>query len=147
MRQIVYDTKRRTRPIIVTLTKVSTRNEILKNRLVIKQNPNCIDIWLNEVISETARIQRNELHTLHLLAQKNEHESHHIQDILIVDGITYNHSSKHRLPADITLEAAFTREYDNAIYFNSEHIFLSNFSPWGGLPTLFSSPITVKARL
>ena len=38
-------------------------------------------------------------------------------------------SSIHRLPADITLEAANTREYDNAIYFNSEHNFLSNFSP------------------
>ena len=33
------------------------------------------------------------------------------------------------LPVDITLEAAYTREIDNSIYFNSEHVFLSNFSP------------------
>ena len=44
--------KRRSRPIIVTLTKTSTRKEILKNRLVIEQNTNCKNIWLNEVVLE-----------------------------------------------------------------------------------------------
>ena len=33
-------TKRRARPIIVTLTKASTRNEILRYRQEIKRNPN-----------------------------------------------------------------------------------------------------------
>ena len=121
--------KRRNRPIIATLTKVSTRNELLKNRLVIKQNPNCKDIWINEVVLDQIRVQRNELHALHLLAQNKGHDSRHVQEVLIVDGITYSHESIHRLPATINLEAAYTREYDNAIYFNSEHVFLSNFSP------------------
>ena len=121
--------KRHACAIIVTLTKVSTRNELLKNRLVIKQNPNCKDIWLNEVVLDQVRKERNELHTLHLLAMNKGHDSRHIQDVLIVDGITYSHGSIHRLPVGINLEAAYTREYDDAIYFNSEHVFMSNFSP------------------
>ena len=148
VRQIFYDTgvnvdpkeidqvyregnysKRRVRAIIVTLTKVSTRNDLLKNRLVIKQNPNCKDIWLNEVVLDQVRTQRNELHALHLLALSKGHDSRHVQDVLIVDGITYSHGSINRLPVGINLEAAFTREYDDAIYFNSEHVFMSNFSP------------------
>ena len=148
VRQIFYDTgvtvdpkevdqvyregifsKWRARPIIVTLTKISTRNELLKNRLVIKQNPNCKDIWINEVVLDQVRVQRNELHALHLLALSKGHDSRHVQDVLIVDGITYSHGSIHRLPAGINLEAAYTREYDDAIYFNSEHVFMSNFSP------------------
>ena len=148
VRQIFYDTgvavdpkeidqvyregnysKRRARAIIVTLTKISTRNELLKHRLVIKQNPNCKDIWLNEVVLDQVRTQRNELHALHLLALNKGHDSRHIQDVLIVDGITYSHSSIHRLPVGINLEAAYTREYEDAIYFNSEHVFMSNFSP------------------
>ena len=60
---------------------------------------------------------------------KTGHDSRHILDTLIVDGITYSNSSIHTLPADLTIELAYTREYDNAIYFNSEHVFLSNFSP------------------
>ena len=127
-REGIYS-KQRARPIIVTLTKVSTRNELLQNRLVIKQNPNCKDIWLNEVVLDQTRVQRNELHALHLLALNKGHSSRHVQDVLIVDGITYSHRSIHRLPAGINLEAAYTREYDDAIYFNSEHVFMSNFSP------------------
>ena len=127
-REGIYN-KRRSRPIIVTLTKISTRNEILKHRLVIKQNPHCKNIWLNEVVLEQVRVQRNELHALHILAQKKGHDSRHILDVLVIDGITYSHDSIHRLPADLTLEYAYTREYDNAIYFNSEHVFMSNFFP------------------
>ena len=36
-------------------------------------------------------------------------------DTLIVDGIAYNHSTIHKLPNDLTLEMAFTREYDDQI--------------------------------
>ena len=121
--------KRRTRTIIVTLTKASTRNEILKYRQEIKKNPNCKYIWMNEVILDQVKTQRNELHALHILALKNGHSSKHVLDTLVVDGITYSHGSIHRLPVDITLEAAYTREIDNSIYFNSEHVFLSNCSP------------------
>ena len=121
--------KRRTRPIVVTLTKTSTRNEILKNRYTIKRNPNCKDIWLNEIVHEKIRLQRNELHALHQLAIRNGHTSKHVLDTIVINGITYNHSSIHKLPADLTLELAYSREYDDSIYFNLEHVFLSNFHP------------------
>ena len=145
VRQIFYDTgvtvdpkeidqvycegnysKHHTHTIIVAMTKVSTRNVLIKNRLVIKQNPNCKDIWLNEVVLEQVRTQRNELHALHLLALNKGHDSRHVQDVLIVDGITYGQGSIHRLPVGINLEAAYMREYDDAIYFNSEHVFMIN---------------------
>ena len=47
-------------------------------------------------------------------------------DTLAVDGISYNHSMIHKLPNGLNLEMAFTREYDDQIFFNSEHVFLSN---------------------
>ena len=79
---------------------------------------------MNEVVLDQVKTQRNELHALHIHAQKNGHNSRHILDTLIVDGITYSLGSIHLLPADITLEAAYTREIKNSIYFNSEHVFL-----------------------
>ena len=121
--------KRKTRPIIVTLTKTSTRNEILKNRNNIKRNPNCKNVWVNEVVHDKVRQQRNELHAIHLLAQKNGHQSKHVLDIVTIDGIAYSHNTIHKLPADLTLELAFSREYNDQLFFNSEHIFLSNFHP------------------
>ena len=65
---------------------------------------------MNEVVLEQVKGQQNELHALHILAIKNGHVSKHILDTLIIDGITYSHSAIHRLPADITLESAYTRE-------------------------------------
>ena len=121
--------KRRPHTIIVTMTKASTRNDILRNRQEIKKNPNCKFIWMNEVVPDQVKTQRNELHALHNLALKNGHNSRHILDTLIIDGITYSHGTIHRLPAGIKLEAPYTREIGNFIYFNSEHVFLSNFSP------------------
>ena len=49
-----------------TVNCYPSRNELLKNRLVIKQNPNCKDIWLNKVVLDQVRVQRNALHALHL---------------------------------------------------------------------------------
>ena len=121
--------KRKTRPIIVTLTKTSTRNDILKNRNNIKKNPNCKNVWVNDVVHDKVRQQRNELHAIHLLAVKNGHQSKHILDIITIDGIVYSHNTIQKLPADLTLELAFTREYNDQIFFNSEHVFLSNFHP------------------
>ena len=121
--------KHRTRPIIVTLTKSSTRNEIIRNRNNIKRNPHCKNVWINEVVHDRVKQQRNELHAIHLLALNNGHQSKHVLDILTIDGLIYCHSTLHKLPNDLTLEKAFSREHNNHIYFNSEHIFMSNFHP------------------
>ena len=117
------------RPIIVSLTKITTRDAILQNRNSIKRNPCCKEIWINEVILEQVRIQRNELHALYLLAVHNGHSSRHYLDTLIVDGISYNHATITRLPKDLTLELAYIREHNDQLYFSSEHVFLSNFHP------------------
>ena len=121
--------KRKTRPVIVTLTKTSTRDDILKNRNNIKKNPNCKNVWVNEVVHDKINLQRNELHAIHLLAVKNGHQSKHILDIITIDGIVYSHNTIHKLPADLTMEPAFLREYKGQIFFNSENVFLSNFYP------------------
>ena len=113
----------------MSLTKTSTRNNIIKSRNNIKKNPNCKNIWVNEVVHEKIKQQRNELHAIHLLAVKNGHQSKHVLDIITVDGIVYNHSTIHKLPVDLTLELAFTREINDQIFFNPEHVFLSNFHP------------------
>ena len=121
--------QRRTRPVIVTFTKISTRDEIIKNCNNIKKKPQCKDIWVNEVVNEHIRQQRNELHALHLLAVKNGHQSKHVMDILTIDGITYNHNTISRLPKDLNLENAYSRDLNDHLFFNSEHVFLSNFHP------------------
>ena len=121
--------KRKTRPIFVSLTKTPTRNNIIKSRNNIKKNPNCKNIWVNEVVHEKIKQHRNELHAIHLLAVINGHQSKHVLDIITVDGIVYNHSTIHKLPVDLTLELAFTREINDQIFFNPKHVFLSNFHP------------------
>ena len=121
--------RRRPRPIVVILTRATTRLEILRNRNVIKKNPNCHDIWINEVIPEQTRIHRNELHALYLLAITNGHTSRHFLDTIVVDGISYDHTTIGKLPRDLTLEFAYSREHNDHLYFSSEHMFLSNFHP------------------
>ena len=96
---------------------------------MIKKNPNCHAIWINEVIPGQIRLQHNELHALYLLAVKNGHSSRHFLDTLIVDGIAYDHNTIGKLPKDLTLELAFSREHEDHLYFSSEHAFLSNFHP------------------
>ena len=124
----VYN-RRKARPIIVTLTKITTRNAILPNRNAIKRNWHCKEIWINEVVLEQVRIQRNELHALYLLAAHNSHSSRNYLDTLIVDGIAYSHATIEKLPKDLTLELEYSREQNDHLYFSSEHVFLSNFHP------------------
>ena len=121
--------RRRSRPIVVILTRSTTRMAILRNRNAIKKNPNCHDIWINEVILDQVRVQQNELHAIYLLALNKGHTSRHFFDTLVVDGITYDHATIGKLPKDLTLEFAYSREHNDHLYFNSEHMFLSNFHP------------------
>ena len=48
-------------------------------------------------------------------------------DTIVVNGITYEHATINKLPQDLTLELAYSREIENLLLFHSEHVFLSNF--------------------
>ena len=50
-------------------------------------------------------------------------------DTIVVNGITYEHATINKLPQDLTLELAYSREIENLLLFHSEHVFLSNFYP------------------
>ena len=63
------------------------------------------------------------------MAITNGHSSRHSLDTLVVDGISYDHTTIDRLPKDLTLEFAYSREHNDQLYFSSEHVFLSNFHP------------------
>ena len=60
---------RRPRSIKFTLTTRSQRNNIYRNRMTIKQNPACTDIWINECLDEEQKRKRAEVKAVVHLAQ------------------------------------------------------------------------------
>ena len=120
---------KRPRSIKFTLTTRSQRNNIYRNRMSIKQNPACADIWINECLDEEQKRKRAEVKAVVHLAQSLNKEARAVADIAIIQGIRYDHHSFHTLPIDLTLEKAFDRELHGNLYFNSEHSPLSSFHP------------------
>ena len=124
-----YYNKRRSRPVKVTFTRKAVRDEVYRARNNTKKNPKCKDIWINELISEEQRQQRNELKALFELALLKGYTARYHMDTIVVNGITYEHATINKLPQDLTLELAYSREIENLLLFHSEHVFLSNFYP------------------
>ena len=122
-----YFNKRRTRPIVVTFVRKSTRDNVYRARNNIKDNPRCKEVWINEMIADDQKRQRNELKAIYELAILKGYTARYHIDTIVINGITYDHTTISRLPIDLTLEAAFSRETDDYILFHSEHVYLSNF--------------------
>ena len=122
-----YYNKHRARPIVVTFVGKSTRDEVYRARNNIKENPRCKEVWINEMITDDQKRHRNELKALCELAIQKGYKARYHTNTIVVNGITYDRSTISKLPADITLEAAFSRETDKYILFHSEHVYLSNF--------------------
>ena len=120
---------KRPRAIKVTFTTKGTRNHIYTNRFLIKQNPACKSIWINESLDEEQKHIRSEVRAIADLAKAQGKEARAAGDTAIILGIKYQHKTFSTLPKGITLEQAYTRELNGKIYFNSEHSSLSSFYP------------------
>ena len=121
--------EKRPRSIKITLTSRSQRNLIYRNRLTIKLNPACSQIWINECLDELQKRNRAEIRAVVDLATSLGKEARAVAETAIISGIRYDHPVLHTLPKNLSLERAFTREIDNRLYFNSEHSVLSSFFP------------------
>ena len=121
--------KHKPRAVLVSFTKQSTRDKIYRARLDIKTNPACKNIWINEALDESQRQERSILRALHELAKEEGLESKTVGEMLIIQGIKYTFATIDKLPPNITLEKAFTRETDDSIYFQSEYSLPSSFAP------------------
>ena len=111
-----YYNKRRTRPIVVTFLRKSTRDEVYRARLNIKKNPRCKDVWINYLISDDQKLQRSELKAIYELATLKGYTARYHLDTIVVNGITYDHAMISKLPQDLTLELAFTRSQMTIYY-------------------------------
>ena len=59
-----YRAKGPPRPLLVKFKDIELRNQVLAQRHMIKNNPNCSKIWINEDLSEKAKKHRYELKIL-----------------------------------------------------------------------------------
>ena len=121
--------EKRPRSIKVTFATRTMRNNIFKNRMTIKNNPACENIWVNECLDEKQKKNRTEVKAVVDLAVSLGKEARAVGESAIISGIRYEHQVLHTLPTEISLEKAFTRELHDRIYFNSEHSVLSSFHP------------------
>ena len=102
---------------------------MLIRRHLIKKNPNCTKIWINEDLSEKNKKTRYELKVLRDLAVSLGHNVVLKGNNIVIDNISYNEHTLNQLPPHLSLKRAFTQDAPNGIAFHSEHSFLSSFHP------------------
>ena len=119
----------RPRNILVQFTRITTRDEVYKNRINIKKNPMCKAIWINENLDPDQRKHRAIMRTVVDFAKEKGKEARLVGDILIVSGLKYSFDRLGALPDEINLTKVFTREDDEFVYFQSEYSSFSSFAP------------------
>ena len=117
------------RPILVKFWDISVRDQIMANRYLIKSNPNCSKIWINEDLPEKNKKIRYKMKILGDLAVNLDHQVILKGEKSEIDGTTYSENTLDQLPQHLSLERAFTRDTPNGIAFHSEHSYLSSFYP------------------
>ena len=122
-----YNPKASPRPILVKFIDLATKEAIMARKHLIKTNPNCKHIWLNDDLSEVNKRTMAEMRTLGNLAVDMGHQVLLRGNNIIIDGITYDKNSLDKLPPHLSLERAYTRDTPNGIGFHSKHSFLSSF--------------------
>ena len=96
--------------IKVTFATRTMRDNMFKNRMTIKNNPGCENIWVNECLDEKQKKNRAEVKAVVDLAISLRKEARAVGEYAIISGIRYEHQVLHTLPTEISLEKAFTRE-------------------------------------
>ena len=116
------------RTILVTFTKKANRDAVYRNRLNIKQNPLCKNIWINENLDQQQRKERAILRTVVDFAKDQGREARMVGDQVIISGLKYSFASLDNLPEQIRLEKVFTRTDEHFVYFQSEFSPHSSFA-------------------
>ena len=116
------------RTILVTFIKRATRDEVYRNRMVIKQNPLCKNIWVNENLDSTQRKERAILRTVVDYTKDMGKEARMVGEQVIISGLKYTYEKLQNLPEQISLERVFTRSDDQYVYFQSEFSPHSSFA-------------------
>ena len=119
----------RPRNILVQFTRITTRDEVYKNRINIKKKTMCKAIWINENLDPDQRKHRAIMRTVVEYAKEKGKEARLAGDILIVSGLKYSFDRLGALPDEINLTKVFTREDDEFVYFQSEYSSFSSFAP------------------
>ena len=117
------------RPIICTFMRQTVRDGIYSKRNLIKANPKCAQMWINEDLSEETKENRANLRAIVDLANEIDVSARQVGDILIVNGLKYDARNLDMLPAPLSLEKAYIRETAKGLAFNSKNAYLSNFFP------------------
>ena len=122
-----FNPKAPPRPILVKFLDLSTKEVIMSRKHLIKENPNCKYVWLNDDLSEESKKTRAEMRTLGNLAVDMGHQVLLRGNNIVIDGVSYDKDSLDQLPPHLSLERAYTRDTPNGIGFHSKHSFLSSF--------------------
>ena len=80
--------EKRPRSIKVTFATCTMRNNIFKNRMTIKNNPACENIWVNECLDEKQKKNRAEVKAVVDLAISLGKEARAVGESAIISGIT-----------------------------------------------------------
>ena len=73
--------------------------------------------------------KRSEIRAVTDLATSLGRGARAVRETAIISGIRYDYGSLYTLPAELSLEKAFTKKIEDRLYFNSEQSKLSSFYP------------------
>ena len=121
--------RQKPRTIMINFSTVKARNSFFYARSNLKNVQQFRGIYLNDDVTPLTHKMRDDYRSVAALARNAGEEVRVHTDGIVLGGTKYLLSEPHTLPSRFSLGRAKTLEINDEIYFQSEHSYLSNFSP------------------
>ena len=96
--------------ILIRFCRLSNRNDVMKNRVMIKKHEALKNVWLNDDVPEQVRQQRAELRAVYNLAKTMAVNAHIRNMVIVIDGARYKHTQLDSLPHGLSLKGTACAE-------------------------------------
>lgn len=120
---------KKSRPILVTLSNLTTKDKILANTKELKKKANLPSLWVNKDLSEVSRIRSMEVRKCYNLLKKNKHKCKLLGASIELDNHTFEYKDLNKLPEGCRPENTQMIPCDNntKLCFQGAHAYMSNF--------------------
>ena len=137
-----------TREVLVIMVQQSHVECILRSASKLRNSPTYRGVWINPDLTSSQRQQRAEMRAVHLHAKQSGAQSSIRGDSISINGMRYRYNDLAKLPPNLSLKAAKTKETPSGLAFNSPNAPLSNFYTasfkWNGNITQQSRPTRLR---
>ena len=114
------------RPILVTFTRLSTKERLMSLKPTMRRIPDMKGIWINEDLNPIVSQQKSEIRTTVNILAEAGHNARVKGQGAVINSVYYTHRDLTRLPPNIESDNTRTKKVANQTAFASEKAPLSN---------------------